>query len=164
MGFIFDSMEAFFKSDGWPITRIGDNPAFSTTFRSKTQSWTCIAQAVQEENLFLFYSVCPKEAPEDLRPQVAEFLTYANYSLLVGNLEMSVEDGDIRFRTSLYLPDLPPEDLQNNGLLVKMVRNIVYANVMNMAYFLPGLEAVLAGKTLAESFAAIKSIPAPEPA
>src|SRR5689334_5219256 len=130
MGFIFDNMEAFFKNDNWPVTRIGHNPAFSTTFRSKTQSWTCIAQAVEEEKLFLFYSVFPQEAPEDLRPAVAEFISYVNYSLLVGNLEMSAEDGDIRLRTGLYLPDLPQADLENNGLIDKMIRNIVYANVL----------------------------------
>lgn len=163
MGFIFDSMEAFFKSDGWPVTRVGENPAFSTTFRSKNQSWTCIAQAVEEENLFLFYSVNPDEAPEELRPVVAEFMAYINYSALVGNFELSAEDGDIRYKTGLYLPDLPHEDLQNNGLILKLIRNTVYANVLNMAYFQPGMQALLDGKSLAEAFAAIKSIPAPVP-
>lgn len=74
-------------------------------------------------------------APPAKRPAIAEFITRANYGLPNGNFEMDFEDGEIRFKTSMDTEDIELTDA--------MVRNLVYANVLAMDQYLPGIMNVI---------------------
>ncbi len=43
--------------------------------------------------------VCPINADEASRPMVAEYITRANYGLMVGKFEMDYSDGEVRFQS-----------------------------------------------------------------
>ena len=62
----------------------------------------------------------------------------ANYGLHIGNFELDMGDGEVRFKTSI--------DTESTALSFELVRNVVYANVMQMDRYLPGLMAVLGGQ------------------
>lgn len=51
------------------------------------------------------YLIClakyPQIVPDEHRMEVAEFLHRINYGLLLGNFEMDLDDGILRFRTAL---------------------------------------------------------------
>jgi len=95
------------------------------------------------------YSICPIRAPEDKRPAVAEFLTRANYGLLIGNFEMDFEDGEIRYKTSI--------DVEGDRLSPALLRQLTYANVVTMDRYLPGIMSVIYGNvTPVEAIAQIE--------
>lgn len=160
MGLIYDCMAAFFVEDGWSPEPVDGGPALCMSCRGENGQWACIAQAVEDERLFLFYSASPVDVPPDKRTAVAEFITRANYGMLTGAFELSFDDGDLRFRTSLRLPDLPPAVLLADGLLARLIREVVYVNVQTMDRYLPGLHGVVHnGVDAAQAVAYLEGLP-----
>jgi len=135
MGKILDAIKKFFRDDDWPFTEMEGKPILRTGFSGKNGKWTCFAQARENQQQFIFYSVCPNPAPEDRRPAAMEFITRANYGLVIGNFEMDINDGDIRCKTSI--------DVEGGELNHVLIRQVVYSNVMTMNKYLPGLMSVL---------------------
>jgi hypothetical protein len=132
---LFDAMVDFFKADDWPYIQLEDRPVLSLNFDGKNARWTCFTQAREEQQQFIFYSVCPVNAPVEKRAPLAEFITRANYGLIIGNFELDFEDGEIRYKTSL--------DAEGLTLGPAMFRNLVYANLSMMDQYLPGIMSIL---------------------
>ena len=61
---------------------------------------------VREDN-FSALATIPLSADETTRLAVAEYLTRANYNMRNGNFEMSMETGEIRFKTYVHVGDGP---------------------------------------------------------
>jgi hypothetical protein len=137
MGEILDTTIVFFQQDAWSFTQLEDQPILRLGFQGESGQWTCYAQAREEQAQFLFYSLCPVKAPEDKRMAVAEFLTRANYGMFIGNFELDYSDGEIRYRTSI--------DVEGSQLTPALVRPLVYANVLMMDRYLPGIMSVIYG-------------------
>src|SRR5262245_1344418 len=104
---ILDALNAFFQEDGWPITQMEGRPVLRTAFKGDNGTWSCFAQAREEQQQFVFYSVCQTNTPEGKRPAMAEYLTRANYGLYIGNFELDFNDGEIRYKTSIDVTDTP---------------------------------------------------------
>src|SRR3972149_5772185 len=100
-GQIFNALVAFFEEDDWNFTWMDEMPVLSMPFTGKSGKWMCYAQAREEQEQFVFYSVCPINVPKERQPAVAEFLTRANYGMIIGNFEMDYSDGEVRYKTSI---------------------------------------------------------------
>lgn len=135
MGDIMTTIIAFCEQDDWPHTVVEDPPMVRTGFSGDNGEFTCYLIAREEQFQVGCYSMCAGKAPPDKRREMAEFIAWANYGLPVGNLEMDMTDGEVRFRTSI--------DVEGDELSVALVRNLVHANVTLMDRFWPGLMAVL---------------------
>lgn len=140
---IYSGMEAFFQRDGWKFTKVDDRPVIRLPFQGKTASWICYAQAREEDERFLFYAVCPLRAPKETYPAMCEFLTRANYGMIIGNFEMDVSDGEIRYKASLGLKNVEISD--------PLINNAVYPVLSMMDKYLPGIMMVLTGKSAEEA-------------
>jgi len=137
MGQILETVLKFFSDDEWPFSRLEERPILRTGFAGDNGEWTCYAQVQEEQERFIFYSVCPVKAPEEKRPAMAEFLTRVNYGLVIGNFEMDFSDGEIRSKTSA--------DFEGGRASVAVIKNLVYANVLTMDLYLPGIMSILYG-------------------
>lgn len=137
MGRIFDAMESFFKSDDWKFERIGDDSALRMGFSGDDGQWTCIARAREEQQQFIFYSYAPVKVAEERRSVMAEFLTRANYGMIIGNFEMDYSDGEVRYKTSI--------DVEDADLSLALAKHIVYANVLTMDRYYKGIMGVAFG-------------------
>lgn len=137
---LLDTVKQFFDEDDWPYDENEEQSRLYTGFSTTDDvAWRCRAIADEERQMVIFFSHAPNNAPYESRPEMIEFLTRANYGLLIGNFEMDINDGEIRYKTSL--------DLRDTTLTTEMVRNIVYNNVFTMKRYLPGIEAVIAGES-----------------
>lgn len=134
---IFNAMVEFFEEDNWAFTWLDGRPVLRIGFSGRNGKWTCYAQAREAQEQFVFYSVCPLNAPQDKRQAVAEFITRANYGMIIGNFELDFDDGEIRYKTSI--------DVEGAALLPSLVKQVVYPNVIIMDRYLPGLMAVIYG-------------------
>ena len=141
-GPISEAMIRFFTEEAWPFMPIESEPILRVPFRGEHGQWMCYAQAREEQQQFVFYSVCPASVPDDKRAPMAEFVTRANYGLIVGNFEMDYRDGELRYKTSV--------DVEGDELSNALLRSLVYANVAMMDQYLPGILAVLYGGTSPE--------------
>ncbi len=149
MSTILETVINFFDQDDWPFTPLGGQPVLRLGFQGENGQWTCYAQVREEQEQFIFYSLCPVNAPEEKRLAAAEFLTRANYGLFIGNFELDMNDGEIRYKTSI--------DVEGDRLSEALVRTLVYANVLTMDRYLPGLMSVLyGGASPAEAIAQVE--------
>jgi hypothetical protein len=134
---IFNTLIEFFEEDEWDFQWVEGMSVLSMGFSGKNGKWVCYAQAREKQQQFVFYSVMPVNVPDDKRPAISEFITRANYGMVIGNFEMDFEDGEIRYKTSI--------DVEGAALLPPLIRQMVYANVIITDRYLPGLMSVLYG-------------------
>lgn len=137
MGPILEAAKRFFTEDEWPFSEIEGKAMLRTGFSGDNGNWTCIARAREEQEQFIFYSIAPNNVPEDRRLAAAEFLTRANYGLVIGNFELDFSDGEVRYKTSI--------DVEGDRLTSPLLKQMVYANVLTMDRYMPGLMAVTYG-------------------
>ena len=137
MGKIMGTVVKFFEDDDWRISVEKGDSILRLTVSGKNGNWTCYAQVREEQEQFVFYSVCPVNAPENKRQDIAEFITRANYGLFIGNFEMDFEDGEVRYKTSI--------DVEGDRLVSALIRQLVYQNVATMDRYLPGVMSVIYG-------------------
>lgn len=101
-----------------------------------------LANVNQENNQLIFYSVIPSRVPKESRAPVMEFITRANYNLLIGNFEMDMEDGEVRFKTSV--------DVSGDSLSIALVKNMIYFNFIAIDRHLESLMKVMYGNMSAK--------------
>jgi hypothetical protein len=149
MGRILETVSRFFEQDEWPFTQLEDALILKTGFNGDNGQFTCFAQEREQQQQFVFYAVAPVKAPENSRLAVAEFLTRANYGLIVGNFELDFSDGEVRYKTSV--------DVENAEITEAVVKNLVYANVLTMDRYITGImRVVYGGATPAEAIQEIE--------
>ncbi|MBD2135292.1 YbjN domain-containing protein [Sphaerospermopsis sp. FACHB-1094] len=134
---IFEEIINFFKNDDWPFVQLSEQTALQISFQGKNGKWNCYARAREEQQQFVFYSICPVNAPEEKRLAVAEFITRANSGMMIGNFELDFNDGEISYKTSI--------DVEGDRISSAFIKRLVYANVMMMDEYLPGILSVIYG-------------------
>lgn len=134
---IFAAIINFFTEDDWAYTKIQGEPTLRLAFQGKNGKWTCYAKAREQQQQFVFYSICPINTPENTRLTMAEFITRANSGMIIGNFELNFTYGEIRYKTSI--------DVEGDSLSFALIKQMVYANVMMMDQYLPGIMSVIDG-------------------
>ncbi len=134
-GKIFEKMVNFFKEDDWEFIELEGEPILQMDFPGENGQLNCYAQAREAQQQFVFYSTCPIKAPEDKRLEIAEFLTRANCGMIVGNFELDFANGEIRYKVSA--------EVEDDNLSSALIGGLVYANVMMMDEYLPGIMSVI---------------------
>lgn len=145
---VYDLMVAFLTEDDWKFNPHEDSNAVTFGFKGANGSWQCVMRAREKEQQVLFYSQAPINCPEELRPQMSEFLTRANYGMIIGNFEMDWSDGEIRYKTSV--------DIEGVERATAIIKNLVYPNIQMMDRYLPGVLGLVYGNLSAEE--AIKRV------
>jgi len=132
---ILQQLLNFFTEDDWGFTKLQGESVLQLAFQGQNGQWACYAQAREEKNQFVFYSVCPAGTPEEKRSEIAHFLTRANYGMTIGNFELDFNDGEIRYKTSI--------DVEGDRLSPALIKRIIYINVAMMDEYLQGIKAVI---------------------
>lgn len=132
---IFSSVVNFFIEDDWQFAKLETEPSLRLAFQGKNGKWDCYAKAREQQQQFVFYSVSPVNVPENKRLPITEFITRANYGMIMGNFEFDFTTGEIRYKTSI--------DVEGDNLSFALIKQMVYANVMMMDEYLPGIMAVI---------------------
>ena len=117
-------------------------------FQCKVLSYQLYVEAHEKDRRVRVLAICPTIIPVEKRSLVAEYLARANWGLMLGNLEMNCDTGEVRYRTSL--------DVEGGVLTPKMVRTQVEVNLVTMDKYAKGLLGILcAGQTPSEAIAEI---------
>lgn len=111
--------------------------------------WGCLGWVVEELGQVMFYSVLLETTPADRLDELMRFTTMANYNMQIGNFELDLDDGEVRFKTSI--------DVDEATLSDALFRNLVEVNLAMMSRYYTGLVAVLHGAlTAREAISAIE--------
>lgn len=147
---IFETVAHFFKTQNWTVNQIPDQPILHFYFEGENGRWECYAQAREAQGQFIFYSVLPQKAPLVKHQAVAEYITRANYGMIIGNFEFDFSDGEIRYKTSI--------DVDSSNLDVAVIGQLVHTNLLNVDKYLLGIIEILDGEILPkEAIASIES-------
>lgn len=138
---VYQAMRTFFEEDDWSFTPMDDQPVLRMAFKGESEAFNCFAQALEERDQFTFYSVAPFTVPLPQRPEAIEFVTRANYGMFVGNFEMDVRDGEVRYKTSA--------DVADTDMPAMLFKTNVVQNVLTMDRYLAALKAVAEGELTA---------------
>jgi hypothetical protein len=146
---LIESVVEYFQADEWPI-ELANNNVIRTAFRGENGQWACHGWVREQEAQFVFYSLCPVNVPENKFAELSEFITRANYGMVIGNFEMDYTDGEVRYKTSI--------DIEGSALTIELCRQMVMPNIMLMDRYLPGVMAVITGaQTPAQAIAQIEA-------
>jgi hypothetical protein len=132
---MFNQIIDFFKHKEWEFTQIKGSTIAILGISGKNGKFQCVADVREEEKKLVFLSICGANAPENKKIEICELLTRLNFGKFLGNFEMDYEDGEIRYKTSIYWGNL----LLDNDIL----DNLVMTNVITMDTSLPSILKVI---------------------
>ena len=134
---LLEACVSFFETDAWPFERVKELPMVRSRYNGRNGQYACWFQVRPGEKQLMFYSRSPIIAPEDRRQAMALFFTLANYSMVIGNFELDLSDGEMRYKVSI--------DAEEIELTHTFLKNFSYTAVLTMDRYLPGIMKVLAG-------------------
>jgi len=150
MGILQEKIKSYLTDDQWVHDADDSTGIVRCTVKCRNASYRIIIHSDEklERQRFLVY--CPNFVPEHLRSHLCEFINRANYGLKLGNFEMDMKDGELRFRVSI--------DVEGGELTDVMIRNMLSCGYATMDRYYPGIMAVLyGGRTVEEAIAQVEN-------
>ena len=135
MSQIIEACVSFFEADEWPHERIEELPMVRSRYAGRNGNYDCWFQARPAEQQMMFYSRAPINASVEKRVALGEFFTRANYGMVIGNFELDLADGEMRYKVSV--------DVEGIELTNTFLKNLSYTAVVTMDRYLPGIMKVL---------------------
>jgi hypothetical protein len=114
----------FISKKKWRFTLVEEDSRIAISISGNNGTFQCIADAREDEERFIFLSICSANVPNDKRVLMSELLTRINYGSFLGNFEMDYEDGQIRYKTSICC--------KNSELTINIIEHIVMADIVMM--------------------------------
>jgi hypothetical protein len=134
---LFDRVAGYLDAQDWQYKANQENGYFTMNCRIKDAGVRVFLDVDEAEDWcrVLAYSTYPIYVPELRRAQVADALTRINYSIIYGNLEMDLKDGEVRVRTVVegenQLSDAMIDRVLNSNL---SSANRYFATLMAVAF------------------------------
>ena len=97
----------------------------------------------EELERVVVYVLFEPKAKKELRGELAEFVTRANFGMGDGNFEMDYDDGSVRFKVALDYTEEPLSPL--------LVRNMIFDAMDTTEVYADALAKVIAGKSKAKT-------------
>ncbi len=137
MASLFETIVGYFEQDGWEFRRLPGHQAVEMGAAGEHGNYRLIAVVERDHPIVRFLTFVEGKVPEPRRKEVMEFLTRANYGLLLGNFEFDVNDGEVRFKCSA--------DLEEADLTHAQFENLLLIGLSVMDRYFPGLQRVIQG-------------------
>ena len=135
MGALLTVIDEALQRRGWPHEQMPGRDVITFPFQGDDERWVVYAEAREDDERVLVYSVVPFNVPRERRAAVAEYITRANYGLHIGNFELDLDDGEVRFKTSL--------DGKGIGLSPELVDRVIVLNLHATNRYVGGLAALM---------------------
>jgi hypothetical protein len=120
---------------GWAYEVGPERGVLRFVFAGSDEPWQCFIDLQEDAERVVIYSVCPFNVPEELRRRMAELLTRANYGLVIGNFELDLDDGEVRYKTSI--------DYTGSELTEQLLSRALLANLHTMDSHLAAIVAIM---------------------
>lgn len=153
MGRVYDAVLAFLREDNWRYEDIPAENGVRFGFTGRNARFQCYGRVNEEHEIFVFYTVLPILAPESQRMQIAELVARINYGLNIGNFEIDLDDGEIRYKTSV--------DVEGGELPPRMVETLLSVNISTADRYFPAFADVLYAD--ATALEAVAKVERPDP-
>jgi hypothetical protein len=134
---LIEMIEQVLVEDDWHYERDEERDVVMLGVKCRNASLRLAFDAKEDKGVVVLYGLIDGRVPQQKLVEAAEFITRANYGLLVGNFEMDYGDGEVRFKVSV--------DVEGAELTPTMIRNMINYCVVTLNRYYPGLMGVLFG-------------------
>ncbi|MBO1531552.1 YbjN domain-containing protein [Psychrobacter sp. F1192] len=125
---IVEQLKAFFNRKQWHYTyyppRNSDSQLshhLSLRMRSRQMDCGYLFRAQEGNNLLAVYGILPFLIPESHQGAAMLLITQINYDMLIGNLEMDMSDGEVRYKHAIDVEAVGLDDTIIEHLLQSVV-------------------------------------------
>ena len=132
---LLETAYSFFQSIQWPVSYLEHSTALTMEYPGRHGRWMCHLHLLEASDQVIFYSIFPASVPEDRRMAMTEFLCRANYGIILGNFEMNLLDGELRYKTSI--------DVEGSGLSHALLKPLVFGNVTMLDRYFDSLVGII---------------------
>lgn len=138
MSALMDAVVEFLGQEEWAHESHPDGDAVRMKFRGEAGEWIVAAQEVGDGGgKLVVYSLPSVTVPAAHRDRAAQAVCRMNHGVILGNWELDLDEGEVRYKTSA--------DLRGTTPTAEMVRHLVFTNVMMTDRYLPALLGVVFG-------------------
>ena len=130
-----EMLTEFFDKRGWSYKFDERRYIFSTGIGGENGYWRCLASIGQNGEHIAFMSLFPSKVMPKRRQACAELLTRINFSVTHGCFELDFDDGEIRFRTSVWVTEA--------GITLDAVECLVLTNLFTVDRYYAAIMRVL---------------------
>lgn len=124
---IKETVLSILQSEGLQCEEVSDR-VLRFNHQGQSGNWVCVIGNDEDNDQCVIYSTFPTLIPLDWRKACAVFIANLNYQLTIGNFELDLEDGDLRYRTAI--------DVSGDRLTSALFRSLLTANLETMdTYF-----------------------------
>jgi len=134
MGKILGTVEQYLVTEGWNYEPVSGRNALQCGIKGQNSDYRMFFDVDEEAELLLLFVVIQANTPEGRRSALSEFIIRANWGLRVGNFELDLRDGEVRYKVSI--------DVEGGQLMPKMIENMIGAGVSTLDRYFPGIMAV----------------------
>ena len=139
MSATFDAIVSYLERDGWKFRRLTGHEALEMGVAGEVGNYRLVVTVDGDRNVVRFLTFPDGKVPETRRREVMEYLTRANYGLLLGNFELDLGDGEVRFKCAA--------DIEGHGLSYEQYQSMLYVSVAMLDRYFPGLQQVVQGSS-----------------
>lgn len=125
----------YFQQLQWDFVVSEEDSTIEFVFSGDNGQWRCLIKTRERQSQLVFYSICPIIIPSNFRMAIAEFITLANYGIIIGNFELDLTDGELRYKTSI--------DVEGDRLKPANIESLIYPNLGTMDRYLLGIKAII---------------------
>jgi hypothetical protein len=136
-GQIFEAVIKCFEEERWKylwVKTAGETRLF-TQIPRKNGDFLCMSRIREEKHELVFYIYYQGNVPASKRQEAATFFTQVNDGLTIGNFEMNLENGEVRFRTGVAVID--------RALTSAEIDHLVLSGLATAEHYLPGFIAII---------------------
>lgn len=130
-----DVLRAFFASEGIDVETADDGRVMRVAFQGENGRFLGFVRAGDAAGVLALYTLCPIEVPAERMSDALELVARLNATSVLGNLEIDVDSGALRYKTSI--------DVEGAELTEDLVANLVWSNVASLDRMLPAITAVV---------------------
>lgn len=134
---LFDRMAGFLDANDWHYQPVPQKGYFDMRVGIRYASVRVILDTDDMDNWqrVLAYSVLPVQTPENRRGAMLEAINRINHAMVFGNLELDMQDGEIRVRTVVESETELPEALMERVLHANLnAANRYFAPLMAVGF------------------------------
>lgn len=140
---IVDCLKQYFNDKQWHYThyrpKTNDSQKshhLSLRMRHKQINYGYLFRVQEKNKLLAIYGILPFLIPESHQSAAMLLITQINYDMLVGNLEMDVNDGEIRYKNAIDIEAVGIdneiiEHLLQSVVAMTTVANELFGNLVN---------------------------------
>lgn len=134
---LYDTTIQALMEAGYKFRTTDDLSIIQLGFSLGNGTYQMFVKIREDQRQVLCFGYIESKVPDEKRSKVAEVLTRANYGVLIGNFELDMDGGELRYKTSV--------DVDGGQLTPKMVQNLIALNLGTLNRYAPAILSVVYG-------------------